>query len=108
MPGESIQAYDLPSRVASYDADMDLMHPNRRKMAEMIENVLTVSGRPPRLAIDIGTGTGFLVDRLLLAFPDLSIIAIDGAEQMVDLARTRLGPLARRVDFRVGDFRDLP
>ena len=103
MPGESIQAYDLPSRVASYDADMDLMHPNRRKMAEMIENVLTVSGRPPRLAIDIGTGTGFLVDRLLLAFPDLSIIAIDGAEQMVD----RLGPLARRVDFRVGDFRDL-
>jgi hypothetical protein len=60
MPGESIRAYDLPARVASYDADMDLMHPNRYKMAEMIQSVLAVSGAPPRLAIDIGTGTGFL------------------------------------------------
>ena len=107
MPGESIRAYDLPSRVASYDADMEIMHPNRHKMAEMIESVLAVSGVPPRLVIDIGTGTGFLVDCLLHAFPDLRIIAIDGAQQMVDLARTRLGPLVPRVDFRVGDFRDL-
>jgi len=107
MPVESIRAYDLPGRVANYDADMDLMHPNRHKMAESIENVLAVSGAPPQLAIDLGTGTGFLVDRLLRAFPDLRILAIDGAEQMVDLARTRLGPLAQRVDFRVGDFRDL-
>lgn len=107
MPVESIRAYDLPGRVANYDADMDLMHPNRHKMAEMIENVLAVSGAPPRLVIDIGTGTGFLVDRLLRAFPNLHIVAIDGAQHMVDLARTRLGPLAERVDFRVGDFRDL-
>jgi len=107
MPNESILAYDLPGRVANYDADMDLMHPNRHKMAEMIENVLQVSGAPPRLMIDIGTGTGFLVDRLLRAFPELGIIAIDGAEQMVELARTRLGPLAQRVNFRVGDFRNL-
>ena len=107
MSAESIQAYDLPGRVANYDADMDLMHPNRHKMAETIESVLAVSGAPPRLAIDIGTGTGFLANCLLGAFPDLRIIAIDGAQQMVDLARTRLGPLARRVDFRVGDFRDL-
>jgi len=107
MSNQSILAYDLPGRVANYDADMDLMHPNRHKMAETIENVLAVSGASPRLAIDIGTGTGFLVNRLLCAFPDLRIIAVDGAEQMVDLARTRLGPLAQRVDFRVGDFRGL-
>ena len=107
MSSESIRAYDLPGRVANYDADMDLMHPNRHKMAENIENVLAVSGVPPRFLIDIGTGTGFLVDRLLRAFPDLRILAIDGAEQMVDLARARLGPLAQRVDFRVGDFRRL-
>jgi tRNA (cmo5U34)-methyltransferase len=107
VPSESILAYDLPGRVANYDADMDLMHPNRHKMAETIENVLAVSGPPPRMVIDIGTGTGFLVDRLLRAFPELRIIAIDGAAQMVELARTRFGPLAQRVDFRVGDFRDL-
>ena len=48
MSAESIQAYDLPGRVANYDADMDLMHPNRHKMAETIESVLAVSGAPPR------------------------------------------------------------
>jgi tRNA (cmo5U34)-methyltransferase len=107
MTGESIRAYDLPNRVASYDADMEIMHPNRHKMAEVIESVLAVADVPPELVIDIGTGTGFLVDCLLHAFLDLRIIAIDGAQQMVNLARTRLGPLAQRVEFRIGDFRDL-
>jgi tRNA (cmo5U34)-methyltransferase len=107
VSSESIRAYDLPSRVVNYDADMDLMHPNRHRMAEIIESVLSVAGAPPRFVIDIGTGTGFLAHRLLHAFPDLRVIAIDGAEQMVELARARLGPLALRADFRIGDFRDL-
>lgn len=106
MSSESIRAYDVSGRVKNYDADMDLMHPNRHKMAETIESVLAVADLP-RLVIEIGTGTGFLADRLLCAFPDLRVIAIDGAEQMVELARTRLEPRAQRVDFRVGDFRNL-
>ena len=32
MTGDSITAYDLPERVARYDADMDIMHPNRYQM----------------------------------------------------------------------------
>jgi hypothetical protein len=32
MNSTSIAAYELPARVASYDADMDVMHPNRHKM----------------------------------------------------------------------------
>jgi len=107
MTSESIRAYDLPHRVASYDADMEIMHPNRHNMAEVIESVLAVGDVPPEVVIDVGTGTGFLVSRLLHAFPDLRIIGIDGAQQMVDLARTRLGSLAQRVEFRIGDFRDL-
>jgi tRNA (cmo5U34)-methyltransferase len=107
MSTDSIRAYDLPGRVVSYDADMDIMHPNRHKMADVIEQVLSVTGAPPRRVIDVGTGTGFLVDRLLRAFPDLRVVAIDGAQQMVELARARLSSLAQRVDFRVGDFREI-
>lgn len=33
--------------------------------------------------------------------------AVDGASSMIDLARSRLGELADRVDFRLGDFRCL-
>lgn len=103
----SIRAYDLPDRVASYDADMDLMHPNRHKMVKVITSVLSVSDSLPTRAVDIGTGTGFLAGALLRAFPELKLHAIDGAQQMVELARIRLGSLAARVDFRVGDFREL-
>jgi tRNA (cmo5U34)-methyltransferase len=35
------------------------------------------------------------------------VISVDGSNSMVDLARARLGTLAARVDFRIGDFRQL-
>jgi ubiquinone/menaquinone biosynthesis C-methylase UbiE len=105
MDAPSVQAYETSARVAAYDADMDLMHPNRHKMAEATMAVLAASTPAPRLAIDLGTGTGFLLDRLLRRFPDCRAVAIDGSEQMVAAARSRLGTLAERVEFVVGDFR---
>jgi SAM-dependent methyltransferase len=82
----------------SSDADMELMH--RHKMGEVITSVLAVADSLPRLMIGVGTGTGFLIGILLRIFPGLKIIAIDGAQQMVEVARIRLGSLAARVDFR--------
>jgi ubiquinone/menaquinone biosynthesis C-methylase UbiE len=105
MDAPSVQAYETSARVAAYDADMDLMHPNRHKMAEATMAVLAASTPAPRLAIDLGTGTGFLLDRLLRRFPDCRAVAIDGSEQMVAAARSRLGTLAERVEFVAGDFR---
>ena len=104
---KSIAAYDDHIRVAAYDGDMDLMHPNRRRMVEMIVDVLAATDNPPTSLLDLGTGTGFLLHRLLDRFPSVRTVAIDGAPAMLNLARARLGDLARRVDFRVGDFRAL-
>jgi len=36
----SIRAYDLPERVASYDVETELMHPNRSKMVAVALEVL--------------------------------------------------------------------
>jgi len=104
---KSIAAYDDLGRVASYDADMDIMHPNRHRMADVMVEVLAAGDSAPSLVLDLGTGTGFLLQRLLAAFPSLQAVAVDGARPMVALARARLGELAGRVDFRVGDFREL-
>jgi len=102
-----IDAYDLPARVASYDADMDVMHPNRHKMIEVALDFLPRSVGGAFTALDLGVGTGLFAGELLKRYPEARVVAVDGAEAMVDLARTRLGALADRVDFRVGDFRDL-
>ena len=105
MDSSSVQAYETSARVAAYDADMDLMHPNRHKMVEVIMAVLSASTPEPQLVVDLGTGTGFLLDRLLRRFPNCRAVAIDGSRQMVASARSRLGNLAQRVEFVVADFR---
>jgi SAM-dependent methyltransferase len=52
-------------------------------------------------------GTGYFSKQFLTSFPNSRVLAIDGARLMVDLAKTRLGDAARRVDFRIDDFRNL-
>ena len=36
MSVDSLRAYDVPERVKSYDADMDVMHPLRHEMIEVV------------------------------------------------------------------------
>ncbi len=104
---KSIAAYEDEARVASYDPNMEVMHPNRHRMAEVISNVLSCLDHQPRLLLDLGTGTAFLLEKLLARFPEARAVAVDGAQPMTALARTRLKDAAHRVDFRICDFRRL-
>src|SRR5262249_28316619 len=103
----SVAAYDIPERVASYDADMDLMHPNRHKMLAVVLELIPCDREKSFTALDLGIGTGFFTHALLQHFPNSRVVAVDGASSMVEMAKSRLGVLAGRVDFRIGDFRDL-
>ena len=107
MSQGSIDAYDLPERVARYDADMAVMHPNRSRMVEIALEVLPFGREEPLQALDIGVGTGYFTARFLEAFPRASVHALDGAEAMIELAKERLGRRQQNVMFSVGDFRDL-
>ncbi|MDO8614786.1 MAG: class I SAM-dependent methyltransferase [Dehalococcoidia bacterium] len=108
MSRKSIGAYDLRERVAAYDADMELMHPNRPKMVQIALEVLPFDRDAALSALDLGVGTGYFTTRFLETFPQSKVCAVDGAEGMVELARARLGKRAASVDFRIGDFRELP
>lgn len=107
MSQQSIDAYDLPARVASYDADMEIMHPNRAKMVEIALDVLPFEAAAPLRALDLGVGTGFFSARFLERFPAARVVAVDGARAMLDLAGARFGAAAARVEFAVADFRAL-
>jgi ubiquinone/menaquinone biosynthesis C-methylase UbiE len=107
MVPKSIAAYEIPQRVASYDADMEIMHPNRAKMVQVALEVLPFPSEQPRRALDLGVGTGYFAEWFLRRFPNARLWAIDGSAAMVEVARERLGPLAQRVHFHIGDFRDL-
>jgi ubiquinone/menaquinone biosynthesis C-methylase UbiE len=58
----------------------------------------------PRI-MELGSGPGFLAERLLQAHPRIEYVALDYSSAMHTLARERLGPAADRVRFVDADFR---
>ena len=107
MTEQSIAAYDVSQRVKTYDADMELMHPNRSKMVQIAIEVLPFPRTAALRAIDLGIGTGYFTEQFLKHFPNSRVLGIDGAQAMIDLAKARLTSLASRVQFVIGDFRKL-
>ena len=107
MQRRSIDAFDLREWVSRYDADMDIMHANRAKMVEIALDVLPFEREAPIQALDLGVGTGYFTARLLKAYPNARVDALDGAEAMLEMARARLGKRGDSVSLQVGDFRDL-
>jgi ubiquinone/menaquinone biosynthesis C-methylase UbiE len=107
MTERSIAAYDVSQRVKTYDADMELMHPNRSKMVQIALEVLPFPKTAALRAIDLGIGTGYFTERFLNNFPNSRVLGLDGAQAMIELAKARLTSLASRVQFVIGDFRKL-
>lgn len=107
MTDKSTEAYDVPERVAAYERAMDVMHPNRHRMARVGVGFPPFPEDAALRILDIGSGTGFFVGEWLRAYPRARAVALDGAAAMTAVASERLGPAAERVDFRIGDFREL-
>jgi len=107
MSERSIAAYDVSQRVKTYDADMELMHPNRSKMVQIALEVLPFTRTTALRAIDLGIGTGYFTECFLNKFPNSHVLGIDGAPAMIELAKARLKPSESRVEFAIGDFRKL-
>ncbi|HET9822399.1 MAG TPA: class I SAM-dependent methyltransferase [Burkholderiaceae bacterium] len=80
--------------------------PHAERSLALIEAI--AAGRPARV-IDVGGGASTLVDDLL-ARPGLDVTVLDIAPAALAVAQARLGPLAARVHWRVGDVTaiDLP
>ena len=107
MSERSIAAYDVSQRVKTYDADMELMHPNRSKMVQIALEVLPFPATAALRAIDLGIGTGYFTECFLNKFPNSRVLGIDGAPAMMELAKARLRSSESRVEFAIGDFRNL-
>ncbi len=107
MSLESIEAYTPRERVARYDRDMAIMHPNRDAMVQAVIGALP-NDRDARFdVLDLGIGTGILAHAVLETFSNAHVTGIDGAAPMLDIARERLGCFNGRFDLIAGDFRDL-
>lgn len=103
---KSIAAYQPAGRIAAYDAEMEIMHPNRQKMVSIALEVLPFQWDGALTAIDLGVGTGYFTRRFLEAFAKARVYAIDGSQAAIEMAKERLAPFADAIDYRTGDFRE--
>ena len=107
MSDRSITAYSLPERLSSYDRDMELMHPNRSKMARVVLELLPLPVTRALRALDLGVGTGYLAAQFLERFGTSHVWALDGSQAMLDLAAVRLDAYGDRVSYVRGDYRQV-
>jgi hypothetical protein len=76
MSERSIAAYDVSQRVKTYDADMELMHPNRSKMVQIALEVLPFRKTAALRAIDLGIGTGYFTSAFSITFRTAAFLAL--------------------------------
>lgn len=62
--------------------------------------------RPVKKMLELGSGPGFLADRMLAALPQMEMTLLDNSAAMHQLARSRLGSLAKRAVFVERSFRE--
>jgi SAM-dependent methyltransferase len=73
------------------------------------EAALSALERPPRRALDLGTGTGAGARAIATQFPEAAVVGADLSERMLGEARRTLPEeLAPRVRFEVADASALP
>lgn len=85
-----------------YDARIRTFIPNYEEMLDAAASALVAAGRPLKLVVDLGTGTGALAARVGRAAPEASLHGIDEDPGMLGMAGRRLNK--HRVTLSQGDF----
>jgi len=93
---------------AKYDARIRSLIPLYDELIAEVAGALGHAGRPVRIVVDLGIGTGALARACLTRAPGARVWGIDADPAMMAIARTRLGRLSRRVTMTTGSFLDQP
>ncbi len=100
-------AFNNSDIISTYDLDMDVWHPNRKKMASIACEILSFDRSENIQVLDLGVGTGYFSQKIIEIFSNVSIVAIDAAEMMIDKAKLRLKGQLGQITFKTATFQEL-
>ena len=89
----------LMSDAREWEATAMAKRPWRTEFFDRFAAEIAASPLPVRRILELGSGPGFLADRLLREFGDVAYVALDFSSAMHQLAAERLGVMAARVQF---------
>lgn len=92
----------LKIELTEYDGCIRTFIPDYEQMLDTAAAALRASGRPVRVLLDLGIGSGALAARCAAAAPAAALVGIDADAGMLKLAKQRLGNT--RVALVHGDF----
>ncbi len=91
----------------SYDRYGPLIVPHYDEMQAVLLEYLSAGKRPPRLVVDLGAGTGILLEKVCQSFPATHAVWVDRSTAMRAVAEERLAPYRGRVQFMAAALQDL-
>ncbi len=78
----------------------EMFTPRRTEIAEIMLQLIPIRHEKPFLVVDIGCGTGWLLEAVLQHFPSATAIGLDGSPVMLGRATERLSRFGNRVSLR--------
>ncbi len=102
MPDAGTVAAAFHQKAMAYDQHVLVQ---KRVVAQLVDSVKLHLQQAPRQILDVGTGTGALLEKLHRRFPDAHLIGLDCALNMCLRTQEKLGTACRTVN---GDAQALP
>jgi SAM-dependent methyltransferase len=96
----------LMADAREWEATAFAKRPARAEFFGEFVAAVAASERPMRRILELGSGPGFLAERILRALPDIDYVALDFSPAMHQLAAQRLGALGSRVRFVERSFKE--
>ena len=95
---DAAAAYRWSTYVAAeaFDAAAEYIHPFYLDIQDQILAQLQSLSKEPAIVVDLGGGSGRLVERILARFPSARAILVDQSEPFLVLAERRLKPFGTR------------
>jgi tRNA (cmo5U34)-methyltransferase len=78
-----------------YDGIILKLIPHYPQMLDALVSAIPFDASEPIRVVDLGCGTGTIAQRVLAAFPSAHVTCLDLAENMIEMARVKLGQHAR-------------
>ena len=95
---------DFETFAFDYDGLIPKLIPYYSKQHQLIIDLIPRDRNTPLKVLDLGTGTGILSYFILKNFENAKILALDLAQNMLEVARKNLVEYSDRITFQQGDF----
>lgn len=106
MKQKNKERFHSNSMAKSYDQMCQLMVPGYNFMQNTLINTIKFENMDKIILLDLGAGSGILIEKVLKEFPDSRCIYLDYSNEFMNIAKNRLRKYKDRITYIKSDICD--